>query len=610
MISFLMQNVDISKCVTDITSIKNTDTKDDTTPLHMQIPIHYPFQLPINYLDRNKIHHLSDTVSSDLELTTSSYTSMYEFLLKPKHDFAKQMIFEWSKQYTTDIAFLKDTQLVLQDTKLYVERMKQLEYNLNCNTIMDIWKSTKEDPLFLEKYNFMEWEMLKYLNYSPAFLQSLSIINLLSPLTSILIPIIFLILPFLLLKIQGIPIQFTNYINVLKDIAKHHFIGKTLRSFDNFSATNFAYIFITIAFYFLQIYQNIVSFFRFYKNIKMINEHLLDMKKYIEYSTSSMNTFVFLHDDKPSYVEFCNEIKKHSIVLEELYKVLENIEPFQHNMSKFNHLGYMLKCYHDIHISNEYETALRYSFGFEGYINNILGIYENIESSFVCKSTFNTKKTTEIREQYYPPYMNKKHVKNSCKFNKNMIVTGVNASGKTTFLKTTLINIIFTQQFGFGFYKTCVLNPYTHIHSYLNIPDTSGRDSLFQAEARRCKEIIDIVRDADDESRHFCIFDELYSGTNPVEATKSAYAFLLYLSKYTNVDFILTTHYTSICNKITKEEKISNYQMDIQRTDDGKLKFTYKIKPGICVIQGAVEILKEMEYPNDILDYIEKYTDE
>jgi hypothetical protein len=37
------------------------------------------------------------------------------------------------------------------------------------------------------------------------------------------------------------------------------------------------------------------------------------------------------------------------------------------------------------------------------------------------------------------------------------------------------------------------LSPFDHIHSYLNIPDTSGRDSLFQAEARRCKEILDCI---------------------------------------------------------------------------------------------------------------------
>ena len=119
-----------------------------------------------------------------------------------------------------------------------------------------------------------------------------------------------------------------------------------------------------------------------------------------------------------------------------------------------------------------------------------------------------------FKSQYYPPHKVLKNcTQNDVNLNTNMIITGVNASGKTTTLKTTALNIIFSQQFGFGFYESANLVPYTHIHSYLNIPDTSGRDSLFQAESRRCKEILDKIRDVPADEYHFCIFDELYSGT-------------------------------------------------------------------------------------------------
>jgi DNA mismatch repair ATPase MutS len=154
----------------------------------------------------------------------------------------------------------------------------------------------------------------------------------------------------------------------------------------------------------------------------------------------------------------------------------------------------------------------------------------------------------------------------------------------------------------------------------LNIPDTSGRDSLFQAESRRCKEIIDIIHkpypDTQENrlAKHFCIFDELYSGTNPTEATQSAYAFLLYLSKYKNVDFILTTHYVSLCKKLEKKlekkaalKKIANYKMDVTKNPEtGKVKYTYLMKRGISKIQGAVLILEEMCYPKEILDEMHK----
>jgi DNA mismatch repair ATPase MutS len=264
----------------------------------------------------------------------------------------------------------------------------------------------------------------------------------------------------------------------------------------------------------------------------------------------------------------------------------------------------------------DYEASLRYSVGFAGYIDLVDGVARGAKNGFLGKARFNVLNAsgeaidTKFVGQYYPTH---KHsgtvVQNSVDLSANLIITGVNASGKTTILKSTTINIIFTQQFGCGFYTYCSLNPYTHIHSYLNIPDTSERDSLFQAESRRCKEIIDIIREhSSDTSRHFCIFDELYSGTNPIEATKSAYAFLLYLSKYTHVDFILTTHYHSICKKLRHSKRIRNYKMEVNRDDNDSLVYTYKLKPGICNIQGAIEILKNMEYPEEILTTIREYT--
>jgi DNA mismatch repair ATPase MutS len=138
----------------------------------------------------------------------------------------------------------------------------------------------------------------------------------------------------------------------------------------------------------------------------------------------------------------------------------------------------------------------------------------------------------------------------------------------------------------------------------LNIPDTSGRDSLFQAESRRCKDIIDVINlPANAGARHFCIFDELYSGTNPYEATRAAQAFLTYLSDKPNVDFVLTTHYVSVCKKLRHSDKIKNYKMNVEMDGD-KITYTYKMRPGISRVKGGILILEEMNYPREIIDMI------
>ena len=307
--------------------------------------------------------------------------------------------------------------------------------------------------------------------------------------------------------------------------------------------------------------------------------------------------------------------------LREFRDELETIQPFKAGFSKIVEIGYMLKCFYRLHSDADYDDALRYSIGFEGYINNLTGISNNITSGNLSFATFNSEgKNCKFTQQYYPAYVGGSHVRNNCDLAKNIIITGPNASGKTTILKTTTLNIIFTQQFGVGFYEACSLTPYTHIHSYLNIPDTSGRDSLFQAESRRCKEILDIINDTTTDlgSRHFCIYDELYSGTNPSEAVKSAHAFLSYLCNMDNVDFMLTTHYVSLCKKLRESERVHsllcddpsmpprivNYKMDVDMSNG--IKYTYKMRKGISKVKGGILILEEMKYPREILDMIRK----
>jgi hypothetical protein len=575
-------------------------------------PLYHPFKLPIRYINPSEVFTLSKTVSDDLELLETSEehsTCMYEHIFQPSNPFAKQLLPEWGSQYTTNVDFLKDTQNVLRE--IPIESL----HTLDCSNIMSIWKDLKQNPNFMEKYNFVEWKMLMHLNESQLFLQIFSICNLLSPIMSLLIPLLFLLVPFIILKLQKKNITFDVYVDVLKNVAKHHFIGKTISSMQSFSIEKLFYICFTFAFYVIQVYQNSILCSRFYQNIQLINQRLIDIGKYIESTTHSMDKFVELHSTKKTYTNFCKDIDIHSKRLHELHTQIEDICEFKYNAHSLGNVGYMLRCYYVLHSNLEYEESIRFSIGFEGYVNNLRGVYDNIQKGYLSFAQFDKTKNqsnVKIIGQCYPPLKNTPDVvKNDCKLNKNMIITGVNASGKTTFLKTTALNIIFTQQLGCGFYRSCNINPYEHIHSYINIPDTSERDSLFQAESRRCKNIIDIINEKPNE-RHFCIFDELYSGTNPACATKASYSFLVYLCKKKNVSFILTTHLKNVCKKMRKTKClnnipiIQNYKMDVIENKDS-IEYTYKIKKGISIVEGGIYILKEMNYPDEILDTFINY---
>lgn len=330
--------------------------------------IYHPFKLPISYVSKEDVFPISSIVDSDLELNKT----IYKTLFKPKNEFSVNLMKEWSKQITTNIKFLEESQEVIKDMNHFTD-------NVDTETLIQIWSDTKENKDFLEKYYYMDWNQLLYLNKSSFFLQILYVANVLSPLISLLIPIIFLIFPFLILKIQGIPITFEMYINVLKETAKHHFIGKTLINIQKLSWDKLIYVILTFGLYVVQIYQNINICNRFYNNLKIVNKNLINIRSYLYKMVMKMKLFVELHDRKETYKDFYNDIEIHSRVLEKLYKELSGVSRFKHNFKQSSNCGYLLKCYYDLQNDSEYDLSLRYFIGFEEYIGNMKGVYENIK---------------------------------------------------------------------------------------------------------------------------------------------------------------------------------------------------------------------------------------
>jgi len=553
-----------------------------------------PFKLPIEYLDENVIHTLTDVVASDLELVSATASEpMYDILLKPKHSFAKNMIGQWKKKFTSDTEFLKQTQQIIGKTAAS-------NSTIDCESISTIWKDIYETPGFHDRYSYIDIDKFHFINHSSKFLGVWTVVNLLSPLFSIMLPLILLVAPFVLLKIQRVPIEFNTYIDVLKNIAKQHAIGKVFNSMNDFSMNNLIYVVFTVAMYAMQMYQNVKSCIRFYKNINSVNTNLLTLKTFVDHSIASMQEFLEKNAGLSRYRGFCHDISLHCHYLLSLKEELKDVKSFSFGVSKCFEVGYLLKCYYSLHSVADYKQGLQYAISFEGYRSNLESLGECIQQGSLHFGEFDAGKTV-FKNQHYPTHETN-CVPNTINLKKNLIITGPNASGKTTQLKTTAINIIFSQQFGLGFYESASITPYTHIHSYLNIPDTSGRDSLFQAEARRCKEILDII-DLEEESRHFCIFDELFSGTNAEEATSASFGFLKYLQKRENVDFILTTHFVKLCKMVKKADnlKIENYKMDAT-LDGNNIVFHYKLIKGISKIKAAKLILIQMGFPEEICE--------
>jgi hypothetical protein len=578
------------------------------------------FNMPIYYNDEKV--ELKNNIVTDLELIhalDASCNPIYSFCFNNDNDVSKMIINQVAKYYSTDINFLKDNQKLIKD---YVApETRYTKISSNYKNIIDIWNELKIETGFKEKYYYIDWEPIEFLNKSDIFLQFISIYNLCSPIFSLLVPIIILIIPFFILKFKGLPVDFDEYIEILKIVAQTNAIGKLfVVNFSEINAQEKIYIFISAAFYLFSIYQNIMVCVRFNTNMKTIHNHFREIELYLDNTLYSMENYLKYTNNLATHEQFNAELICKMSVLNNINKKIKSISEYNlYNISKIKEIGSILKYFYELHMDIEYEQAIMYSIGFNGYIDCIEGLQFNIKERKINFATFmstekskkdknikdkkeskkNTNKHIVFEKSYYACLKDCNPIKNTIKLKKNMIITGPNASGKTTILKSTMINIILTQQFGCGFYESAKFTPFKYIHCYLNIPDTSGRDSLFQAEARRCKEILDIIGE-NMKDTHFCAFDELYSGTNPDEAEISASAFMMYIQKYKNVTSLLTTHFVKVCKKLDKIKSIKNFKMVTEKVGN-KIKYTYKLDAGISEVKGGINVLTEMNYPPEII---------
>jgi energy-coupling factor transporter ATP-binding protein EcfA2 len=645
---------------------------ENANPTHLDTP----FRLPMEYLPNDQLCSIDKSVLSDLELiectkqindgicAESSAKPMYAHVFQPQSTFAKRYLGMWAKQFTTSVPFLQDTQRFIAS----ISSSKALKHDSDYDRIEGIWTRIKTDGGFRDKFNYIDYAPLDMLNRSPTFLQCYSMYNLFSPLLSFLMPVIMLIVPFFLLKLQGVPITLPTYFGIIKMMLSQHAIGKLLFDMSSVSWDKRIYILVSVVFYVVQMYQNVVSCHRFYRNTFLVHEDLGAIRAYADATIARMREFAnHARTCGDTFGPFVSDLDHNREQLERMVAALDRIDAPALTAKKCLQIGYVMQQYYAVFSDAGIAACMQYSFGFNAYAEHMSHFVELVQNKRVSACEFVSKSKAEddkihndndikkkkdkkkkkkkaedaaqnshsviVNGYYVATALNDESnesndksnpVKNTVTLDKRLVITGPNASGKTTILKMTMLNILFSQQLGHGFYEAGTrICPYDQLHSYLNIPDTSGRDSLFQAESRRCKEILDKLTGGQSPPvRHFCIFDELYSGTNPYEAIASAYGYITHLTKLDNVDFMLTTHYIQLCKlfesesesdkreKIgnnsntnsTNENKIQNLHMEVADRGNYDFKYLYTLRPGISAIKGGIKVLYDLQYPASIVE--------
>jgi DNA mismatch repair protein MutS len=191
---------------------------------------------------------------------------------------------------------------------------------------------------------------------------------------------------------------------------------------------------------------------------------------------------------------------------------------------------------------------------------------------------------------------------------RNIILTGPNAGGKSTFLTGITQSLLLAQVMGIAPADKLAFTPFHKINTYIDVADDiAAGKSLFLAEVDRAKQLIQMLQELPPEAFSFTIFDEPFSGTNPTEGAAAEYSILNSLADYTNSLTIVATHYPLVMSLEDKEKHkgFANYKVYITRKEK-KLNYTHKVVPGKSNQTIAIDILEEMGYSTNLLDEARK----
>jgi hypothetical protein len=210
---------------------------------------------------------------------------------------------------------------------------------------------------------------------------------------------------------------------------------------------------------------------------------------------------------------------------------------------------------------------------------------------------------TKLWGMGHPLLAAKKQVRNPICLSKNIIITGPNAAGKTTYMKAICANMILAQTIGYVCAVKNVICPIHAISTSIRVHDTVGSESLFEAEVRRCGAMVaEAKRLSDAGKRALYFLDEPMNSTPPIEGAATAMSVASYMGTLPGIRVFLTTHY----HDVTRLEDMyaaawKNVSMEAIGTAEGAFIFPYRIRPGPSFQCIALEILRDHEIPESII---------
>ena len=133
---------------------------------------------------------------------------------------------------------------------------------------------------------------------------------------------------------------------------KNHPLGNAIKDFANVGWDRKFFLTFSLVFYFFNIYQNIISCIKFYKNFSKINNYLDTFKHFSKYYIELIdNVNSYCKSSLQGFIDKNNEIKNYLTLF---YNNLTGIKFSNFNIFEAHSIGYKMKYFYELFKCQEY----------------------------------------------------------------------------------------------------------------------------------------------------------------------------------------------------------------------------------------------------------------
>lgn len=176
---------------------------------------------------------------------------------------------------------------------------------------------------------------------------------------------------------------------------------------------------------------------------------------------------------------------------------------------------------------------------------------------------------------------------------RSALISGSNMTGKTAFMKTVGVNIVFAQTLGFCLATSAMIRRSGVMAAIRGEQGIENGKSRYLAEIQAILEFIQLAATGD--CRIF-IIDEIFSGTNTAERIAAGNAVLDDLSQHAQV--LATTHDVELQELLSARFERLHFRED----PDVDGVFDYRLRVGASTERNAIRLLDRVGFPARIID--------